>query len=186
MWLWMICIGALIATACLSAYFYNRLVRGRLLVREAFSGMDVQLKRRHDLIPNLVSAVKGYASFEQQTLEEVTRLRAQAKDASAYDDREQAETKLASAIGRLFALAENYPDLKSDAQFLNLQQQLSEVEDVIQKARRYYNGTVRDYNISVQSFPSMIFAAMFAFHSEPFFQIDNQDERAVPHVTLAS
>ncbi len=172
--------GCFIAT--IVAYFYNRLVRRRLLVREAFSGMDVQLKRRHDLIPNLVSAVQGYASFERSVLEDVTRLRSQATHATTLDERQDAETGLAAAMGKLFALAEDYPDLKADTQFLDLQRQLSEVEDAIQKSRRYYNGTVRDYNIAIQSFPSMIVAALYAFHTESFFQLAHENERAVPKV----
>ncbi len=180
--LWIPAAVVVLVIVIVVAYFYNRLVRGRLLVREAFSGMDVQLKRRHDLIPNLVRTVQGYASFEKSVLEEVTRLRSQATKAATLDQRQDAETNLAAAMSKLFALVENYPDLKADTQFLGLQRQLSEVEDAIQKSRRYYNGTVRDYNITVQSFPSMIFAAIYAFDVEPFFQLAHQDERAVPKV----
>ena len=180
--LWIPGILVVLVIVIVVAYFYNRLVRGRLLVREAFSGMDVQLKRRHDLIPNLVRAVQGYASFEKSVLEEVTRLRSQASGAQTITERQDAETNLTAAMGKLFALVENYPDLKADTQFLDLQRQLSEVEDAIEKSRRYYNGTVRDYNITVQSFPSMIFAALYSFDVEPFFQLADEHERAVPKV----
>lgn len=182
--LWLPPIVLLMLIMAVVAYFYNRLVRGRLLVREAFSGMDVQLKRRHDLIPNLVSVVQGHANFEKSVLEDVTRLRSEATHAGSIDQRQDAETNLTTAMGKLFVLAEAYPDLKADQQFLNLQLQLSEVEDVLQKARRYYNGTVRNYNITVQSFPSMIFASLFSFEAEPFFQLTHENERAVPKVDV--
>jgi LemA protein len=172
----------LVVITIVIAYFYNRLVRGRLLVREAFSGMDVQLKRRHDLIPNLVSTVQGYAAFEKSVLADLTRLRSQASGATAINERQAAESGLAAAMGKLFAVAENYPDLKADSQFLELQQQLSEVEDAIQKSRRYYNGTVRDYNITAESFPALIFASLFSFRAEPFFQLAEENQRAVPPI----
>lgn len=163
---------------------YNRLVRGRILVREGFSGIDVQLKRRHVLIPNLVSTVEGYADFERSVLDDVTRLRSQAMRDESTDDKQRDENALSDSLKTLFAVAENYPDLKSNTNFLDLQQQLSGIEDAIQKSRRYYNGTVRDYNISVQSFPSNLVAAIFAFQSARFFELESIADRETPKVEI--
>jgi LemA protein len=166
------------------AVIYNRLVRGRLLVREGFSGIDVQLKRRHDLIPNLVKVVKGYADFEKETLERVTQLRSQAAGGHTMDERETAENELSSALKSLLMIAEAYPNLKADAQFLDLQKRLAEIENYLEKSRRYYNGTVREYNTTVQSFPSNMVAGMFRFPTEPFFQLDQVSERDAPQVNI--
>ena len=161
---------------------YNRLVRGRILVREGFSGIDVQLKRRHDLIPNLVKTVEGYADFERGVLEEVTSLRARAMGDQSLADRQRDETLLSGALKTLFAVAENYPDLKANASFLDLQAQLTAIEDELQKARRYYNGTVRDFNSNVEIFPSNAIAGMFGFRVEEFFELESIEEAAVPNV----
>lgn len=163
---------------------YNRLVRNRLLVSEGFSGIDVQLKRRHNLVPNLVNIVKGYADFERGVLEDVTRLRTQLRDDTSVADKVQNENALTSALKTLFAVAENYPDLKASTNFLALQQELSEIEDVIQKSRRYYNATVRDYNIRVHSFPSLVVANLFAFHPADFFELVTTREQEVPRVEI--
>lgn len=163
---------------------YNRLVQGRILVREAFSGVDVQLKRRHDLIPNLVNTVAGYAGFERSVLDEVIRLRSQAMGDQSIPDKQRGENALSDGLMTLFAVAENYPDLKAGSNFLDLQQQLSSIEDDLQKARRYYNGTVRDYNILVQSFPSNLVARMFEFPPAKFFELESLAEREVPEVKL--
>ena len=163
---------------------YNRLVRGRNLVREAWSGIDVQLKRRTDLVPNLVSTVKGYAAHEKGTLEEVIRLRNLAQNAQGVGETAQAQGLLGAALGKLFALAENYPDLKANANFAQLQATLGEIEEQIQLARRYYNGAVRNLNIAVESFPSNLIAGRFGFSKAEFFELENAAERVVPSVSF--
>jgi len=165
---------------------FNRLVRTRQMANEAWSGIDVQLKRRAELVPNLVETVKGYAAHERGVLEEVVKLRGQA-GALARDDiagRAQAEGALTAALGKLMALAESYPDLKASANFLELQQQLSTLENELQMARRYYNGAARNQNVLVQSFPSNVVAGLFGFHERPFFELSSEAERAVPQVSL--
>jgi LemA protein len=163
---------------------YNRLVKGRLMVSEGYSGIDVQLKRRHNLIPNLVSTVQGYANFERGVLENVTRLRSQLAEDKPLKETAKRENELSSSLKHLFAVAENYPDLKASQSFLELQKQLTDIEDTIQKARRYYNATVRDYNIRVQSFPSLIVAKLFAFKAAEFFQLVTSSESEVPRVEI--
>jgi LemA protein len=163
---------------------YNRLVKGRLMVSEGYSGIDVQLKRRHNLIPNLVSTVQGYANFERGVLEDVTRLRSQLAEDTPLKETAKRENELSSSLKHLFAVAENYPDLKASQSFLELQKQLTEIEDTIQKARRYYNATVRDYNIRVQSFPSLIVAKLFAFKAAEFFRLVTSSESEVPRVEI--
>jgi len=163
---------------------YNRLVKGRLMVSEGHSGIDVQLKRRHNLIPNLVSTVQGYANFERGVLENVTRLRSQLAEDTPLKETAKRENELSSSLKHLFAVAENYPDLKASQSFLELQKQLTEIEDTIQKARRYYNATVRDYNIRVQSFPSLMVAKLFAFKAAEFFQLVTSSESEVPRVEI--
>lgn len=163
---------------------YNGLVRMRNMVEEAWSGIDVQLKRRTDLIPNLVSTVKGYAAHEKGTLEEVIRLRGLAQNAHGVGETAQAQGLLGAALGKLFALAENYPDLKANANFAQLQASLGEIEEQIQLARRYYNGAVRNLNIAVESFPSNLVAGRFGFEKAEFFELENVSERAVPTVAF--
>jgi LemA protein len=186
MLLWIIL--ALVAAALVFAIVdFNRLVRARQMTNEAWSGIDVQLKRRSDLVPNLVETVKGYAAHERGVLDEVTQLRGAAR-ALPSDDvaaRAQAEGALSAALGRLFAVAENYPDLKASANFLELQKQLSDLENELQMARRYYNGAVRNLNVLVQSFPSNLVAGMFGFAARDYFEIADAGERAVPQVDLA-
>jgi LemA protein len=161
---------------------YNRLVRGRNLVEEAWSGIDVQLKRRHDLIPNLVETVKGYAAHEKQIFEDVARMRSASISASGVAEKAAAENGLTGALRQLFAVAEAYPDLKANQNFLQLQENLNAVESELQMARRYYNGAVRNQNILVESFPSNLVANMFAFQKAQFFEIEDAKERAVPKV----
>lgn len=163
---------------------YNRLVRQKNLVSEAWSGMDVQLKRRHDLIPNIVETVKGYASHEKGVLEKVTQLRNQAIGASSVDEKGQTENALSQSIKTLFAVAENYPNLKANENFLSLQKSLSETEDQIQMARRYYNGTVRDYQTLIQTFPVNMMASSFNFTPMQYFQLESDADRQVPNVKL--
>ena len=165
---------------------FNRLVRTRQMTNEAWSGIDVQLKRRAELVPNLVATVKGYAAHARSVLEEDVQLRGQA-GALARDDiagRAQAEGALSLALGKVMALAESYPDLKASGNFLALQQQLSTLENELQMARRYYNGAARNQNVLVQSFPSNIVAGLFGFAERPFFELSSESERAVPQVSL--
>ena len=165
---------------------YNGLVRTRQMANEGWSGIDVQLKRRSDLIPNLVEAVKGYAAHERNVLQQVTELRGQARALPSGDvtRRAQIEGALSVALGKLIALAESYPDLKASNNFLELQQQLSTLEDEIQMARRYYNGTVRNFNVLVQSFPSNLIAGLFGFGQRDYFEISGAADRVVPQVAL--
>lgn len=174
--------------AALIAYgitLYNRLVRSRQMATEGWSGIDVQLKRRSDLIPNLVETVQGYASHERSTLQEVTELRNQARAMPAEDiaGRAHVEGLLSGAIGRLLAIVENYPDLKASPNFLQLQATLAGIEDEIQMARRYYNGATRELNVMVESFPSNLVAGMFGFSQRAFFETDDRG-RAVPEVAF--
>ncbi|MGH9557235.1 MAG: LemA family protein [Terriglobales bacterium] len=156
---------------------YNKLVHLRVRSESAWADIDVQLKRRHDLIPNLVETVKGYAGHEQRTFEEVTRLRAQAQGAKALPDRAKAEGELTLALRGLFAVAENYPQLRAAENFLALQQSLSEIEEALQNARRYYNAVVRDLNIAVQSFPANLLAGALGFQVRAFFELESATER---------
>lgn len=161
---------------------YNRLVKLKTMVEEAWSSIDVMLKKRHDLIPNLVETVKGYATHERATLDSVTRARAAAMGANTIQEKEVAEKNLTQAMMTLNAVAEQYPDLKANTNFLQLQGELSALEGDIEKSRRYYNGTVRENNILVDTFPSNILANMFKFTKATFFELDNVAERAVPSI----
>lgn len=160
---------------------YNRLVRNKTLVQEGWSGVDVQLKRRTDLIPNLIGTVKGYMAHEKKLLTDVTDLRAKSMSVQNLGEKGKLENALSHSLANLFAVAESYPDLKANQTFLDLQNQLSGIENEIQMARRYYNGTVRNLNILVDSFPSSVVANLFHFAKAEFFQIDEAD-RAVPKV----
>lgn len=161
---------------------YNGLVRLRNLVQEAWSSIDVMLKKRHDLIPGLVETVKGYASHEKETLQGVIQARNSALGANSIKDKEAAEGTLNMALGKLFALAEQYPDLKANTNFLQFQTQLSDLENDVEKSRRYYNGTVRNYNTLIESFPSNVISGMFSFTKENYFELDNPSERNVPQI----
>ena len=169
-----------------SIVMYNKLVRSRVLVREAFSGIDVQLKRRHDVIPNLVSIVEGFAGHEKKVLTEVTRARSEAIQALAPQSKESTEGTLSKAISGLLLTVENYPQLKSHEPFQELMTQLSEIEDDLQKSRRYYNGTVRELNTQIESIPSNFVAMLFGFHHEPFFTLERLSEQQVPHIQWSS
>lgn len=168
------------------AVLYNRLIRSRNRVDAAWSDIDVQLQRRHDLIPRLVTAVDQYAKYERATLEAVTELRAEAMRVADVGARGDIEEKLAKNVGRLLAIAENYPDLKANENFLKLQSELVETEDYLQFARRYYNGSVRDYNTITATVPSNIVANMFDFDERAFFQKASDDAANVPLVELGS
>jgi LemA protein len=163
-------------------FLYNSLVKKRNRVQEAWADIDVQLKRRHNLIPNLVSAVKGYMKHERGVLENVTKARAEALKASGREEVEKGENMLSDALKTLFAVSENYPDLKASVNFLELQRELSDTENKIQAARRFYNSNVRDYNISVQSFPVNLIAGTLKFKEEELFKVEIEEERGVPKV----
>jgi LemA protein len=180
-WIILVVLGAL---ALYAIYVFNRLVRLRNMAREGWSGIDVQLKRRADLVPNLVEAVKGYAAHERNVLEEVTASRQSSLAADDVTRRAAAENALQGAIGRLFAVAEAYPQLKADQNFLKVQQQLAEIEDQLQMARRYYNGTVRNLNIAIQSFPENVLAGALGFRELPFFELEDRSQAAAPAVAF--
>jgi len=162
------------------ALIYNRLIRRRNKVREGWSGIEVQLKRRHDLIPSLVNVVKGYASHEREVLEEVTAERSAAVKASGAEAAKVAEEKLAGGMGRLLALIEGYPELKSDKNYRDLITELVKTEDELQYARRYYNGATRELNNAVESFPSNVVASFFKFQKGVFFEVSSEAERMAP------
>ena len=170
----------LLVLAAAVVFLYNRLIRSRNRVDSAWSDIDVQLQRRHDLVPRLVTAVDQYAKYERATLEAVTELRAEAMRVTDIDARGAAEEQLSSGVQKLIALAENYPDLKANENFLNLQNELVETEDYLQFARRYYNGSVRDYNTMTETVPSNIVASTFNFEPKDFFQKSSDEAANVP------
>ncbi len=175
---------AILVLAGLVTVLYNRLVRSRNRVDTAWSDVDVQLQRRHDLVPRLVSAVDAYAKYERATLEAVTELRSQAMRVTDLDAKGKAEDELSTGVHKLIALAESYPDLKANENFLNLQNELVETENYLQFARRYYNGSVRDFNTMTETVPSNIVAGMFNFDARSFFQKSSDDAANVPLVNL--
>ena len=177
MTIWII-LGILAALALWAIAMYNRFVTLTNRVKEAWSDIDVQFKRRYDLIPNLVETVKGYAAHEAGTLTQVTEMRTRAMNAKASADRADAENLLSGALKNLFAVSENYPNLKANENFLELQRELSDTENKIQAARRFYNSTVQDLNTSLQTFPSNIVGSTFGFTSRDFFQLDQSDSAA--------
>ena len=181
---WFFLVLALLVVAVV--VLYNRLVRSRNRVSTAWSDIDVQLQRRHDLVPQLVKAVDAYAKYEKATLEAVTELRAEAMRVVDVDARGEAEQALSEGVGRLLALAESYPDLKANENFLNLQAELVQTENYLQFARRYYNGSVRDYNTMTESVPSNVVASLFGFRPREFFQKTADDVANVPLVRLGS
>ena len=164
---------------------YNGLVRLRNTSEQAWSDVDVQLKRRYDLVPNLVETVKGYASHEKETFEKVVQARNQAMQATYPADKAQAENFLQSTLKSLFALAEAYPDLKANQNFIQLQMELANIEEQIQLARRYYNAVVRDLNTKIESVPSNFVAGMFNFQKKEYFELDSAEERKAPQVSFS-
>jgi LemA protein len=166
---WVI-LGVLVVVGFLLVAMYNQLVQLRVRTDSAWSDIDVQLKRRHDLIPNLVETVKGYAAHEKGTFENIAKYRSMAMQATTPADKAQAENQLTGALKSLFAVAENYPELKANDEFMQLQASLSQTEDSIQNSRRYYNAVVRDLNTRIQSFPTNILAGMFGFQQRQFFE----------------
>ena len=179
----LIVVGLVIAALLLWVLWtFNRLVRHRNFVREGWSGIDVQLKRRADLVPNLIEIAEAYRVHEKNVLTRVTALRGESQRASGVARRGAVEGELAGALVELFGVIENYPDLKASDVYVNLQKELVEVEDVLQMARRYYNGTVRNLNNIVEMFPSSLIAKWFRFEIAEFFQLDDPSQRAVPEV----
>lgn len=178
-----IVIGVVVVLLILVLFTYNNLVQLRNKVKEAFSTMDVYLKKRYDLIPNLVDIVKGYAQHETDTLQEVTKMRvnAQKGDLNTAID---SEVKIGDALQSLLVVAEKYPDLKANTNFLDLQERLSKMEEEIAFSRRYYNGSVREYNNKCQMFPFNLIAGMFGFKALPMFQVESEQERKVVDVKL--
>jgi LemA protein len=163
---------------------YNRLITLRNRAKEAWSDIDVQLKRRYNLIPNLMETVKGYAAHERELFEKVTRARTSAMQAQSVKDKTEAENALSSTLKSLFAVAENYPDLKASANFLELQRELRDTEDKIQSARRFYNTNVRDLNTKIESFPVNVIARTFGFRPKEFFEAETAAVREVPKVSF--
>ncbi|HEY3612458.1 MAG TPA: LemA family protein [Gaiellales bacterium] len=191
MWAVIIIVVIVVLLALFLVGIYNGMVRARNRVDEAWSGIDVQLKRRHDLIPNLVETVKGYAAHEKEVFEAVTQARANAMSAQAGGAGSaaqvaQAEGQLSGALGRLFAVAEAYPQLRATENFQQLQAELTNTEDQIAGARRIYNGNVQGYNTRIQTFPAAVFAGMFGFVKREFFEIDSPADREAPSVSFGS
>jgi LemA protein len=177
-------IGLVILAAIIALLIalYNGLVQLRVRADSAWSDIDVQLKRRHDLIPNLVETVKGYAAHEKGTFEDIAKFRSMAMQATTPADRAQAEGQLTMALKSLFAVAEAYPQLRANENFMSLQNSLAQVESDIQNSRRYYNAVVRDYNTRIQSFPANMIAGSMGFQPRQFFELDAPAERTVPSV----
>lgn len=161
---------------------YNSLMRKGTMVKEAWSGIEAQLKRRHDLIPRLVETAKGYMAHERDIFEELADKRAQSLAAGTVKQKTEAENALTASLRSLFAIAESYPDLKASQPMMELQRQLGEVEDQIQLARRYYNGTVREYNVGIITFPGNVVASMYSFRQAEFFELGEPGEREAPDV----
>lgn len=170
--------------AVFAIYLYNKFIRLRNMVEEGWSGIEVQLKRRSNLIPNLLETVKGYLGHERELLSKVTELRSQSMQEQTVGKQARVEGKLSRSLANIFAVAEGYPDLKANQNFSELQAELAEIEDQIQMARRYYNGTVRNLNIQVESFPGNVIAGMFKFARAEFFEIEDPSDRAVPKVSF--
>ena len=181
-----ILLGLIVGVVGFVVVIYNNLVKNRQLVEEGWSGIDVQLKRRANLIPNMLETVKGYMSHERDTLEAVTNARAAVQGAgnASPAERSKLEGLLSGALGKLIAIAENYPDLKANTTFLEFQRALQLVEDEIQLSRRYYNGSVRNLNVAVESFPSNLVANAFKFIKAEYFELENEADRAVPEVSF--
>ena len=176
---------AIVVIGLVALTVYNTLIRMKNQVQEAASDIDVQLKRRHDLIPNLIETVKGAKNFEKETLEAVVKARQQAIDLSGLDqNRLQAENMLSGTLRQLFALSESYPDLKSNQNFLALQEELSNTEDRLVASRRFYNQAVRDYNTYQVQVPGILFRGLAGAKEEPFFELDSEEERKNPQVNF--
>ena len=185
--LWVIVIAAIVVVMALAVVvMYNRLVRLRNRTENSWSQVDVQLRRRYDLIPNLIETVKGYAAHERATFDEVTRARTAAQQAQGIEQQAAAENALTAAIGRLFAVAEAYPELRATENFQQLQTELSETETKIAVSRQIYNDTVLTYDNAIQSVPTNLLAGIFGFESRPYFEIDEPAAREAPQVSFAA
>ncbi|HRN26189.1 MAG: LemA family protein [Ignavibacteriaceae bacterium] len=180
----LIFIAIIVVAVLFFVSIYNSLVGLRNRVKNAFSQIDVQLKRRHDLIPNLIETVKGYMTHERQIMENITKYRSQAMDANTVGEKAAAEGMLSGALGQLRVQVENYPDLKANQNFLALQEELTSTENKISFARQAYNDQVLFFNNKIQMFPSNIVAGMFSFKEEEFFEIEDKTEKAVPKVSF--
>lgn len=180
----LILLGIFVIIVFILVGMYNGLVQTRNQVKNSWSQIDVQLKRRHDLIPNLIETAKGYVKHERETLENITKARTQAQGAINIPDKIKSETELTGALTRFFAVAESYPDLKANQNFLSLQEELSSTENKIAFARQAYNDSVLFYNNKIEMFPSNIIAGMFNFKQEVFFEIENKMEKEVPKVSF--
>lgn len=176
MW-WIVLIVVVVVLLIWVVSTYNSFITWKNKVEEAFSTMDVYLKKRYDLIPNLVETVKGYAKHESETLEAVISARNKAASAATIEDKITAEKGLAGVMGRLFALTESYPDLKANTNFIQLQTELKQMEDEIASSRKYYNGVVKEFNNRCEMFPSNILAGMFGFHTKPMFEVTDEAQR---------
>jgi LemA protein len=165
---------------------YNKMVTNRNMADEGWSSIDVQLKRRADLIPNLIQTVRAYMKHEEGLLSRISELRSQSIAARQVSDQSKAEGELSHTLGQLFAISENYPELKANQNFMQLQNQLAELEEHIQMARRYYNGSVRNYNIQIESFPDMIIASTFKFQRKDYFELENASDRIAPNVDFSN
>lgn len=170
-----IILGIVVLAAFYIIFIYNGLIHLKTRTEEAWSDIDVQMKRRYDLIPNLIETVKGYASHEKETLQKVTEARNMAMNAQSVEEHANAENMLTGALKSLFAVSENYPDLKANQNFLELQRELTDTENKIQASRRFYNANVRDLNIKIKIFPSNIIAGMFGFNAREFFELDEAE-----------
>jgi LemA protein len=180
---WII-LGVIVLALVALIAIYNRLVRLRALAKEGFSGITVQLRRRADLIPNLVETVQGYATHEREVFEQVTQARAATVNPGGVQATAQADAQMTGLLGKLFAVAEAYPELKANTNFLQLQDQLAGIEGELQSSRRYYNATVRDLNSSIQSFPAVLVARPLGFSEEPFYQDDDPAIQSAPKVAF--
>jgi LemA protein len=180
-----ILVGLVVLLLLAGIAIYNRLVRLRQLVREGFSGITVQLRRRADLIPNLVETVKGYATHERETFDAITAQRAAATSAGNVAATAQADAVMTGLLGRLMAVAEAYPELKANTNFLDLQDELSNIEGELQSSRRYYNATARDLNTRIQSFPDMFFASPLGFKEEPYYEDADASIQSAPKIDFA-
>ncbi|MEX0836094.1 MAG: LemA family protein [Nitriliruptor sp.] len=180
----LIILGIILLLVVFVVAIYNRLVRARVRVDEAWAQIDTQLQRRHDLIPNLVETVKGYASHERETFEQVTAARARAISTTGPADLAEAENGLTQALGRLMAISENYPDLKADANFRQLQEELAHTENMVAGSRGHYNASVRAYDEQRQVFPSSVIAGMLNFEGREYFEVETLEVRAAPEVSF--
>jgi len=178
----LIVVGIVVAVVAWAVSAYNRLVKLRNMKEEAWSGIDVQLKRRSDLVPNLLETVKGYMHHEKEVLQGVTELRSRARAAKNPVEKMKAESAFGMGLGKLIAVAESYPDLKANVNFLELQKELEEIEDTLQMARRYFNGTVRNLNTAIEVFPSSLIARKYQFSPAEYFEIVDARDREVPVV----